>query len=263
MSYDQSKGGDKHNKKSSDVPAANSQATDSLRVEHLNYKRLIPGQRVLCSVVSVRALELIVALPNQLLGHIPITSISSHFTQRLAEEAQDSDEDSDDEDSDEESNDLPELKDWFKPGQLLTAAVVNIKSADLNKKSIVGSRKDKIDEEVRWSRRLELSLDPARVNEGVKKEDLVHNLVSILFHFSRISSKSLFRSRFYQPSSKALKTMGTSSILACKISRLSLDSTRSRTFIQVRKISYVYLFLRGLLLRQTSNFQSASPFQLK
>lgn len=134
---------------------------------------------MLCSVVSVRALELIVSLPNQLLGHIPITSISSEFTRRLAEEAaQESDDDDDDDESDEdEESDLPELDDWFKPGQLLTAAVVNIKSADLNKKSLTGSRKEKIDEAVRWSRRLELSLDPVRVNEGVKKEDLVHGLV--------------------------------------------------------------------------------------
>lgn len=156
-----------------------SESSPSLRIDHLNYKRLSPGQRVLCSVVQVRPLELIVSLPNQLLGHIPITSVSSHFTHRLAQDAQQSDSESEEDDPDE--NDLPELSDWFTPGQLLTAVVNTIKSADINKKSIMGdaaSRKDRIDEEFRWSRRLELSLDPAKVNEGIKKEDLVPSLVN-------------------------------------------------------------------------------------
>ncbi|GAA5868775.1 hypothetical protein JCM3774_003888 [Rhodotorula dairenensis] len=150
---------------------------DAFRIEHLNYKRLIAGTKVLCQVVQVRPLELIVSLPNQLLGHIPITNISTEFTARLEaagedssdeEEDEDEEEDSDEEDEEKASKGLPGLPALFHPGQWVVAAVVSSKSSDSKVK--LGGRDG--DETVRASRRIELSVEPEKVNEGIAKGDL-------------------------------------------------------------------------------------------
>ena len=66
-------------------------------MEHLSYKRLLPGPTVvLVQVVQILPLELIVSLPDQLMANIPITNISKAFRKRLEVEA---DASSDDEDS--------------------------------------------------------------------------------------------------------------------------------------------------------------------
>lgn len=85
-------------------PAAG-ERKDHIRIEHINYKRLIPGSRLLCSVLAIHPLAVVVSLPNQMLGHIPVTQISSQFTQRLqaaadanAEDGSDDEQDDDDED---------------------------------------------------------------------------------------------------------------------------------------------------------------------
>ncbi|GAA6020638.1 hypothetical protein JCM10207_007806 [Rhodosporidiobolus poonsookiae] len=142
---------------------------DAVRVEHLNYKRLIPGTKVLCQILLVRPLELIVSLPSQLVAHIPIINISSEFTARL-EAAGGA---SSDEDSDEEEDDLPALHDLFHVGQWVVAAVVSTKDSDSKVK--MGGREG--DENVRQSRRVEMSLEPEKVNEGVAKGDLKRGFI--------------------------------------------------------------------------------------
>ncbi|GAA5941768.1 Rrp5p [Sporobolomyces koalae] len=149
---------------------------DAFRVEHLNYKRLVPGTKVFAQIVQVRPLELIVSLPNQLLAHIPITNLSTEFTKRLeaAGEESESDSDSDEEESEDEDDEpsanssLPGLPSLFKPGQWVSAVVTASKAADSKQK--LGGREG--DENVRTSRRVELSLEPEKVNEGVAKGDL-------------------------------------------------------------------------------------------
>ncbi|GAA6036062.1 hypothetical protein JCM8097_006594 [Rhodosporidiobolus ruineniae] len=144
---------------------------DAMRVEHLNYKRLIPGTKVLCQIVAVRPLELILSLPSQLLAHVPITNISSEFTSRL--EAAGADSSSSDSGSDEEEDDLPALHELFHEGQWVVAAVVATNAADSKVK--MGGREG--DENVRQSRRVEMSLEPEKVNEGVAKGDLKRGFV--------------------------------------------------------------------------------------
>ncbi|PLW31689.1 hypothetical protein PCASD_10915 [Puccinia coronata f. sp. avenae] len=58
-------------------------------VKHLNHQRLIPGVKLAGMIIQVGPLELIVfiALPSHLIGHVPITEISCHFTDRLTEMA--------------------------------------------------------------------------------------------------------------------------------------------------------------------------------
>ncbi|GAA5976182.1 hypothetical protein JCM11641_001071 [Rhodosporidiobolus odoratus] len=141
---------------------------DAVRVEHLNYKRLIPGTKVLSQIVSIRPLELILSLPSQLFAHVPITNVSTEFTSRLeaAGASSDSDEDSDE-------DDLPALNELFEEGQWVLAVVVNAKDSDSKVK--LGGREG--DEMVRQSRRVEMSLEVEKVNEGVAKGDLKRGFV--------------------------------------------------------------------------------------
>ncbi|PWN27160.1 hypothetical protein BDZ90DRAFT_232714 [Jaminaea rosea] len=169
-------------------PDKSKASKDHIRIEHLNYKRLAPGTRLLCSIAAVHPLALILSLPNQLVGHVPITSISPLFTQKLHEAAEaDSDDEQEDKDSDDEekaaasskrqarlASGLPELRDCFKVGQWVRAAVVNVFGAGVKKGAVPGQEAHEYDRE---SRRVELTLAPEAINEGVEQGDLAKGFV--------------------------------------------------------------------------------------
>ncbi|PWY97552.1 nucleic acid-binding protein [Testicularia cyperi] len=168
--------------------AADGDKKDYIRVEHLNYKRLVPGSRLLCSVLAVHPLAVVVSLPNQLLGHIPATQISPQFTHRLqmaadaAAEADDDEEDESDEDDDDDEEDsdaedgepksnakkVPELRELFHVGQWVAATVLQVRSGDVAK----GKASREGGEYEKESRRVELTLAPHVVNTGVSVTDL-------------------------------------------------------------------------------------------
>ncbi|SCZ99428.1 BZ3500_MvSof-1268-A1-R1_Chr7-2g09528 [Microbotryum saponariae] len=162
---------------------------DAVRIEHLNYKRLVPGTKVLAQIVAVRPLELIVSLPNQLLAHVPITNISDEYTallesaeDMLSGEGEDEQDDDDDDDVDASSDpgdgatrpehsgicNLPTLAHWFRVGIFVSAIVITSKRPDGRGKA---TRRES-DDLVRAARTIELSLVPGKVNEGVSKADL-------------------------------------------------------------------------------------------
>ncbi|EST06611.1 Suppressor of forked [Kalmanozyma brasiliensis GHG001] len=167
------------------APTKTYEKKDHNRIEHINYKRLIPGSRLLCSVLAIHPLAVVVSLPNQMLGHIPVTQISPQFTQRLQAAADASAEDdseqddSMDEDSDEEDagangsssknvKKVPELRDLFHIGQWLVASVVQVRGSDVAK----GRPTREGGEYEKESRRVELSLAPHLVNTGMATSDL-------------------------------------------------------------------------------------------
>ncbi|KDE07886.1 hypothetical protein MVLG_01797 [Microbotryum lychnidis-dioicae p1A1 Lamole] len=165
---------------------------DAVRIEHLNYKRLVPGTKVLAQIVAVRPLELIVSLPNQLFAHVPITNISDEYTALLesaedmlsgeGEDEQDDDDEEDDDDVDASSDpgdgktgpehsgirNLPTLAHWYRVGTFVSTIVITSKRPDGRGKA---TRRES-DDLVRASRTIELSLVPVKVNEGVSKADL-------------------------------------------------------------------------------------------
>ncbi|PWN19489.1 nucleic acid-binding protein [Microstroma glucosiphilum] len=182
-------------KEAEDTTTKTRHQKDHIRIEHLNYKRLATGTRLLCSVVAVHPLALIVSLPNQLVGHIPITSISPLFTQKLHEAAeQDSDDEADDGTDDDDSDvgsvggsqkkakatvaklasGLPELSDCYKVGQWVRAAVVSVNSSGPRKAPSSAQEAHEFDKE---SRRVELTLAPEAVNDGVGADDLAVGFV--------------------------------------------------------------------------------------
>ncbi|GAA97773.1 uncharacterized protein L969DRAFT_42922 [Mixia osmundae IAM 14324] len=145
---------------------------DTIRVEHLNYKRCTPGTKLLCLVVSVHALELIVSLPNELSGHIPLVNISSGLTAQLASGHPDDESESTDE---QDEDDSPDLTQMYEPGQYLIASVVACRSSDVARNTLDPSRRG--DEAYRTSRRLELSLDPKPINDDLARSDLTDGLL--------------------------------------------------------------------------------------
>ncbi|THH02559.1 hypothetical protein EW026_g275 [Hermanssonia centrifuga] len=141
----------------------------TFRVEHLNYKRITVGMKILGQIVSVEPLALIVSLPNQLMAHVPITNISSQLTHLL--ESMDDDEpmESPDDDETERHNRVPELFEIFHPGQYVRAVVSAVHAQGST--NIPGLPRER-GEAQKASRRIELSLVPEKVNEGVVKSDV-------------------------------------------------------------------------------------------
>lgn len=130
---------------------------DIIKIDSLNYKRLVKGSLVLCQVAEINTLGLTLALPNNLTGHVPITSISEPLNERIAAEA------AAEEDDDEAQGDEVELESLFVVGQYLRAYVTST-----IEESGESSGKPK--------RRIELSLRPDHTNSGLSGKDIVPNV---------------------------------------------------------------------------------------
>lgn len=144
-------------------------------------QRLVSGQRILCQIVEIHSLALVVSLPNQLLGHVPITHISSLLTDHLekvdAEEADSTgnqEEDDNGENNFGPSSDVPDLADMFAVGQYLTAVVEEVRPSGA--RSSIEFSKSR-DETTMAAKRAELSIAPEKVNAGVSKRDLMSGFV--------------------------------------------------------------------------------------
>ncbi|KAL5533988.1 hypothetical protein ACEPAG_448 [Sanghuangporus baumii] len=142
------------------------------RVEHLNYKRIVPGMKLLCQIVAVYPFILIVSLPDQLLGHVPITHISSQLTRALeAADAESLVEDGLDTEEDVlDGKGPPDLTELFRTGQYVRAIVTTVRPSGTTDGHIFGHHRDELE---KASRRVELSLIPEQVHFGLAKTDLV------------------------------------------------------------------------------------------
>ncbi|KAK4190364.1 hypothetical protein QBC35DRAFT_79376 [Podospora australis] len=160
------KGGDKAVKKkkssrkskSKDADSKADKDEDAVKVESLNFKRLVKGSLVLGTVCAINALDLSIALPNNLVGHVPITAISDALTQRLNSSI--GKEDDGEESADENEDDI-DLESLFQMGQYVRAYVVSTASDE----STAGKPK----------RKIELSLQPALANSGMADQDVVEH----------------------------------------------------------------------------------------
>ncbi|KUI65065.1 rRNA biogenesis protein rrp5 [Cytospora mali] len=130
---------------------------DAARIEGLNYKRLVKGSLVLGQVCDINDLDITLALPNNLVGHVSITLVSPGLTKRVEEAAA-----ADDSDNDESAEDDVDLKSLFEIGQYVRAYVVSTieESAALSSKA---------------KRRIELSLRPEDANSTLSAQELVAN----------------------------------------------------------------------------------------
>lgn len=144
--------------------------------------------KILCQIVSVEPLSLIVSLPNQLFGHIPITQISSELTTLLekVDESTDEDEESEDEgDTPKQQHKIPDLADIFTPGQYLRAVVTEVHAPGTTDTFGISRPKD---DSQRVSRRVELSIEPRKVNSEVAVKDLTPGFVSLATWYASVST---------------------------------------------------------------------------
>jgi len=175
-----------------------------VRIEQLNYKvcfalrvsvtsadfsqRIVVGMKILCQVMEIKSLGLIVSLPYQLMGHIPITQITTQLTNALeAEELRDSNgEDSDGDDLMEQQHQSPpELHEIFRVGQFVRAVVTAVRSAGTTERnSLLGFSHEQFE---KASMRVELSLIPGMVNSGLEKTDFRSGFVSLQYLLSRFN----------------------------------------------------------------------------
>ncbi|KAH7632193.1 hypothetical protein SMAC4_00089 [Sordaria macrospora] len=147
----------KKRSKGDDTPAKPDE--DAVKVESLNFKRLVKGSLVLGSVCAINALDIAVALPNNIIGHVPITAISAPLTKRLEASAGDDDA----EESDDENENDVDLESIFQIGQYVRAYVVS--TVDEASTHTPGKAK----------RHIELSLQPSLANTGMAEQDVVVN----------------------------------------------------------------------------------------
>lgn len=139
-------------------------------------QRVSVGMKILCQVISVYPLALIVSLPNQLLGHVPITNVSAQLTSQLEaiDEALSDEGNNQDLDTLSHLDKDVELSHLFHPGQFLRAVVSSVRPAGVTDERVSSHLKDEIE---KGSRRVELSLVPKQVNQGLQKVDLVKGFV--------------------------------------------------------------------------------------
>lgn len=146
--------------------------------------------KIFGQIVSIQPLGLVVSLPNQLFGHVPITNISSQLT-TLLEKIDESEEEPVSEAEDDErlnSSHIPDLFEIFQEGQFIRCVVNAVHAHGSTDISGIGKSRDEV---ARASRRVELTLAPERINTGVQKSDLrpgfviiIHNeLLSLLLTF--------------------------------------------------------------------------------
>lgn len=129
-----------------------------VRLADLPLQRLVTGSLVLGTVCAVNPLDIAVALPNNLIGHVPITAVSESLTQRLQASAEKED-NAEDSGSENDGDDV-ELRSLFRIGQYVRAYVTSTVDESTPGKA---------------RRHIGLSLFPAHANAGMAEQDVVEN----------------------------------------------------------------------------------------
>ncbi|PQK09241.1 hypothetical protein BB8028_0001g13120 [Beauveria bassiana] len=141
----------------SDKKSESKSEDDSVKIESLNFKKLVKGSIVLGQITRISNLALEVALPNNLTGHVSIVAVSEQLTNRLQGDVKDDDSDDEEKEDDDEGEDV-DPKTIFEIGQFVRAYVVSTTEG-----AVAGKGK----------RKIELSLRPTEANTGLTKDDVV------------------------------------------------------------------------------------------
>lgn len=114
---------------------------------------------MLGQVTEITSRDLVLALPNSLVGFVPLTAVSDKMNARIEKLVADQDK-SDDEDNEEEGEDFEDvdLESMFQVGQYLRACVTSTAEEGASHK-----------------KRIELSIEPSLTNRGITKSSVVVN----------------------------------------------------------------------------------------
>jgi rRNA biogenesis protein RRP5 len=149
---------------------------------------------VLAQVVATTSLSVVVSLPHQMLGHIPIDKISKGLNDAM-DELIEKDDDSNTETSSNDNKDtdgdevegeatkeeIPTLQEIFHAGQYVRAVVMavhphGVVAPPSTSGMSLGKPRNELE---KASRRVELSLLPQDVNSGITVKDLGKGFVSL------------------------------------------------------------------------------------
>ncbi|KAF4626997.1 hypothetical protein G7Y89_g11155 [Cudoniella acicularis] len=133
---------------------------DTVKIEGLSYKRIVPGSIVLGQVSKINDHDISLSLPNNITGYVPITSVSDKITKRIEELAAAEELEDDEDQNSPEDIDLNEL---FRVGQYLRAYVVS--TSDDSSTSTGNKPK----------RRIELSVRPQQSNNTLTLQNIIPN----------------------------------------------------------------------------------------
>lgn len=121
----------------------------------LKFKTLVTGMNILGAVKEIHEMELVISLPNNLTGVVPITSISEEITQSLKKAV-------DDDDDTSMETLLPQLSKMFYEGQLICCRIIKLVSST--------DSKDK-------RKHIELSIMPSQVNAAFDGDSIDRGMV--------------------------------------------------------------------------------------
>ncbi|BFZ59560.1 rRNA bioproteinsis protein rrp5 [Saitoella coloradoensis] len=128
------------------------------RIEGLSFKRLAKGTVVLGQISSINALDMVVSLPNNISGYVPITAVSPKLSANLDAEMKNAE----DEDAEDGGVEGADLKDLFTVGEWVRVYVTENTTGSAEKKG---------------KKRVEFSLFPELVNGGLTLDDCANTVV--------------------------------------------------------------------------------------
>ncbi|KAK6363228.1 rRNA biogenesis protein rrp5 [Orbilia blumenaviensis] len=137
-----------------------------IKIEQLSYKKLVPGQLVFGFISKITKKDIAIALPNNLVGYAPLTSISEQYTNQLQASLEDEDGMDIDKDGDAEEaeTEIPGLDLLFEVNQPVRAYVMNVSTGS----TVSGEKKQR--------KHIELSLLPSLTNPGITKTEIVKGI---------------------------------------------------------------------------------------
>ncbi|KAK5955833.1 rRNA biogenesis protein rrp5 [Knufia fluminis] len=143
----------KKSKKSKRSKAATE--TESIHIDSVSHKRLTDGSLLLGRISHISSRDLTIALPNNLVGFVPLNAISKQFSSKIEKALQD---DSEAENSEAEEEHGTDLQNHFKIGQMLRVAVRDTSEEAEGKKE--------------HRKRIDLSVEPHLVNRDLNRSML-------------------------------------------------------------------------------------------
>lgn len=234
-------------KKQSDPATA--QGTE-VQIGGLSYKRITTGSLILGQITTITSRALTVSLPNNLVGYVPLTAISTQLSDKIQGLLNQDEEHDNPSDSDQDGEQDIALTSYFQIGQYLRVAVTSTEQERLGMKSLA-------------RKRIELSVEPALTNLGIDRSNLAIG-VTVQASVNSVEDHGLvvdleleeqnvrgFIPKKHLPSGMSLSTVKTGAVLLCsvleigsnnKVVKLSADLSTAHT---LKTAPSVDVFLPG------------------
>ena len=237
---------------------------NSVKIENFNFKTLIPGTKVIGEITGIKKFDLTVALGDNLVGFVPINSISEEISQQI-ENYVEHEEDASDEESDDDINYADEDKETDEHQQIKTGTLKDnsVEFPNLNSifqigqwvnAQVVEPSKDN------HKKRIQLTLEPEVINKDLEVDDLIpgnmiqgsiksiedHGVILSIGKSNMtgfISNKNLPQSMTYSPGKIIFTSIASKSVRA-----LTLKTVENAKSTAVSTISSVDAIQTGTLV---------------